>query len=239
MGVLFYGSNSALNKVIVPIVARNISSEDELTWIITDFSSGELPIIPGVTIHSITREEDLVKGLKAHLSGKSGFNGVVFADGTGGVRPVKLNSTAFVDEMFRLNAFSFFELVRVLTKERLLVEGASIVALSSVSSIRGLKSKTVYSASKAALDAAVRGMAAELAPKRIRVNSIQKGWVDVDMELDFIKDNMQLSGGSDFSEQPLGAIPAEEIGRLVCFLLSDQVTTMTGVNLLLDGGYCL
>jgi NAD(P)-dependent dehydrogenase (short-subunit alcohol dehydrogenase family) len=167
------------------------------------------------------------------------FDGVVYAGGKGGVRPLKLNSSEFVHSMFHGNVFTFFELVRLLLKKRLINEGASIVALSSVSSIKGLKSKSVYSASKAALDAAVRGMAAELADKKIRVNSIQKGWVSADMNLDFIQSNMALSENNDFSRQLLGVIEPKELARLVEFLLSDAVTTLTGTNLLLDGGYTL
>ena len=175
--------------------------------------------------------------INEHL--KNPFDGIVYAGGKGGVRPLKLNSAEFVQSMFHENVFTFFELVRLLLKKRLINEGASIVALSSVSSVKGLKSKSVYSASKAALDAAVRGMAAELADKKIRVNSIQKGWVSSDMNLDFIKSNMALSANNDLSKQLLGVIEPEELARLVQFLLSDAVTTLTGTNLLLDGGYTL
>lgn len=175
--------------------------------------------------------------LSDHL--KNPFDGIVYAGGKGGVRPLKLNSADFVQSMFHENVFTFFELIRLLLKQRLIKEGASIVALSSVSSVKGLKSKSVYSASKAALDAAVRGMAAELADKKIRVNSIQKGWVSSDMNLDFIQSNMALSADNDLSKQLLGVIEPEELARLVQFLLSDTVTTLTGTNLLLDGGYTL
>jgi NAD(P)-dependent dehydrogenase (short-subunit alcohol dehydrogenase family) len=170
---------------------------------------------------------------------KSPFDGIVYAGGKGGVRPLKMNGAEFVHSMFHENVFMFFELVRLLLKKRLINKGASIVALSSVSSIKGLKSKTVYSASKAALDAAVRGMAAELADKKIRVNSIQKGWVSSDMNLDFVQSNMALAEENDFNNQLLGEILPEELARLVQFLLSDAVRTLTGTNLLLDGGYTL
>jgi NAD(P)-dependent dehydrogenase (short-subunit alcohol dehydrogenase family) len=170
---------------------------------------------------------------------KHPFDGIVYAGGKGGVRPLKLNSPEFVHSMFHENVFTFFELVRLLLKKRLINKGASIVALSSVSSIKGLKSKTVYSASKAALDAAVRGMAAEMADKKIRVNSIQKGWVSSDMNLDFVQSNMALAEDNDFNNQLLGEIVPEELARLVQFLLSDAVRTLTGTNLLLDGGYTL
>jgi NAD(P)-dependent dehydrogenase (short-subunit alcohol dehydrogenase family) len=167
------------------------------------------------------------------------IDGVVFAGGIGGVRPAKLNSESFVLQMFERNVFAFLEIIRHLLKKRLINEGASILALSSVSSIKGLKSKSVYSASKAALDAAIRGIAAELSSKKIRVNSIQKGWVSSDMNLGFIKSNTAISESDDFSRQLLGAIEPEELANLVTFLLSDAVKTLTGQAIVLDGGYTL
>lgn len=167
------------------------------------------------------------------------FKGVVFGETKGGVRPVKMLKDNFIREMFEANVFSFFDLIRSLLKTKHLAQGSSVVALSSVSSVKGLKSKSVYSASKAALDAAVRGVAAELAPQGIRVNSILKGWVDADMSLDFIQSNMKLSNGSDYEQQLLGAIKPDEIANLVTFLLSDKVRSITGTNIIIDGGYTL
>jgi NAD(P)-dependent dehydrogenase (short-subunit alcohol dehydrogenase family) len=239
MEILFYGSGSTLNTDLAARLVQEIASEVSLTWIMTDTGSDELPHYPGITICNVASGENLQEGIRTKLSGQSAFKGVVFAEGIGGVRPAKLNTESFVEEMFRLNTFSFFELIGVLLKERLLAEGASVVCLSSVSSIRGLKSKTVYSASKAALDAAVRGMAAELAPKKIRVNSIQKGWVRSDMNLDFIQSNRAINSEDDYEKQVLGAIEPTEIANLMVFLLSDKVRTMTGTAILLDGGYTL
>jgi NAD(P)-dependent dehydrogenase (short-subunit alcohol dehydrogenase family) len=173
------------------------------------------------------------------LNDFSPFDGIVYAGGKGGVRPLKLNNDDFVQSMFHENVFTFFEIIRILLKKKLINEGASIVALSSVSSIKGLKSKTVYSSSKAALDAAIRGMASELSDRKIRVNSIQKGWVSSDMNLDFIQSNMAISENNDFAKQLLGVIEPEEIANLTSFLLSDDVKTLTGTNILLDGGYTL
>jgi NAD(P)-dependent dehydrogenase (short-subunit alcohol dehydrogenase family) len=167
------------------------------------------------------------------------WDGWVFAGGIGGVRPLKLNNQEFVLEMFQANVFSFIEWSRLLLSKRCFNVGSSIVALSSVSSIKGLKSKTIYSASKAALDAAVRGMAAELADKKIRVNSIQKGWVSSDMNLDFIQSNMALNRENDLDKQLLGPIEPIEVANLTVFLLSDLVKSITGTAILLDGGYTL
>ena len=76
------------------------------------------------------------------------FDGVIFGAGIGRVRPIKLNKIDFVKTMFDANVFSFIELMRHVVKRNFLNDGASIVGLSSVSSIKGLKSKEVYSALK-------------------------------------------------------------------------------------------
>jgi NAD(P)-dependent dehydrogenase (short-subunit alcohol dehydrogenase family) len=167
------------------------------------------------------------------------FNGFVYAAGIGGVRPLKLSKLGFINEMMNANLYSFIEMVRCITRKNSFEKGGSVVAISSVSSTRGLKSKTVYSATNAALDASIRGMATELSTKKIRINSILKGWVTSDMNLDFIANNMRLNKNADFQKQILGAIEPVEIANTVSFLLSDATKTITGTSLLLDGGYSL
>jgi len=237
--ILTIGPASPINKGIIENLLSDASRE--VTWLRVadekyseeaEFQSEKLQIL------SLKRGEELGPVLKT-LPKELQFSGIVYAEGIGGVRPAKLNNLDFIQEMFSANVFQFLELVRHCLKQKRIKAGASILTLSSVSSIKGLKSKSVYSASKAALDAAVRGIAAELAPQGIRVNSILKGWVDADMSLDFIESNMKLSSGSDFDQQLLGAISVEEISNLVEFMLSDKVQKITGTNLLIDGGYTL
>lgn len=232
--ILVFGGNSEIN---VCIVNSLIEAGAKVNFICSTASGLNNSDALSIIEHDFYQFETN-KEIESQLSSVQ-WDGVVYAGGKGGVRPVKLNSADFVYDMFQANVFTFFEWIRTLAKKRSLNAGASIVALSSVSSIKGLKSKSVYSASKAALDAAVRGMAAELADKKIRVNSIQKGWVSSDMKLDFIQSNMAINKDNDFDKQLLGAIEPSEIANLTVFLLSDKVKTLTGTNLLLDGGYTL
>ena len=127
----------------------------------------------------------------------------------------------------------------MLNKTRGLNTGASVVVMSSISSIRAMKAKMAFSASKAALDAVVRELALELADKGIRVNSIQKGAVDTDFEKDQIQTIDAIRGENIQSMQPLGLCKSIEVANLVAFLLSDEVKTMTGAAIVLDGGYTL
>ncbi len=188
---------------------------------------------------NIYNNQEIEKEIKQVSISFGAFDGLVFCAGKGGVRPLQLTKNNFVHDMMNANLYTFIEIVRCLTKKGSFNNGGSIVAISSVSSIKGLKSKISYSASKAALDAAVRGMAAELSDKKIRVNSILKGWVTSDMKLDFIQDNMELNKNEDFAKQILGVIEPIEIANTVCFLLSDATKTITGVSMLHDGGYSI
>ncbi|MGH1433672.1 MAG: SDR family NAD(P)-dependent oxidoreductase [Lewinella sp.] len=166
------------------------------------------------------------------------LQGVVFASGAGGVRPLSLSKPQRVREMFEANCACFIEVMRLLLRKKKLEEGASVVAISSISSILGLKSKLAYAVSKAALNAAVRNIAAELAPRRIRVNTILKGPMTIDYDLEHISNLTQL-GSEVKSKNALGDSTPDDLGNLVCFLISDMVQTMTGTEIKLDGGYSL
>lgn len=237
--ILFFGTNNEISiKIIENLIKQNanfifISQND-----ITDIN--DLKRIKKKYFVKDYYSVDKIKNIfNSELKDEKGFDGIIFGGGIGGVRPIKLNKVDFVKKMFDANVFSFIELMRHVVKRSFLNDGASIVGLSSISSVKGLKSKEVYSASKAALEAALRGCAAELSDRFIRVNSIQKGWVTSDMNLDFIKDNRSLNDDNDFNKQLLGPIEPQELANLVLFLLSDQVKTITGTSILLDGGYTL
>ena len=167
------------------------------------------------------------------------FDSLIYAAGIGGVRPLGMTTPNFVQQLMNANFFAFLECVRVVCKKQRFAAGGSVVAISSVSSIRGLKSKIAYTSSKSALDASIKGLAAELADRKIRVNSIQKGWVRADMQHGFIQDNMALNDNNDLAKQVLGIIESDELASLVNYLISDASKSITGTNILLDGGYTL
>lgn len=167
------------------------------------------------------------------------FDGVVFNIVHSDFRPLQFVKPELVNEIMNDNYGVFVEVVRSLKKCRGLTPGASIVAMSSISSVRAMKAKMAFCASKAALDAAVRCLAVELAPQGIRVNTIQKGTVDVDSQKSHILDVMAVRSeeATNDNVSPLGVVKAEEIAEMVAFLLSDAIKTMTGTTVVIDGGY--
>ena len=177
-----------------------------------------------------------IKGL---VEEKGSFDGVVFNVVHSDFRPLQFVKPELVRQIMNDNYSIFVEVVRSLKKSRGLNDGASIVAMSSISSTRAMKAKMAFCASKAALDAAVRCLAVELAPQGIRVNTIQKGAVDVDVEKNHIQDVMAIRSDevSNENHAPLGIVKADEIAEVVAFLLSDAVITITGTAIVIDGGY--
>ena len=167
------------------------------------------------------------------------FDGFVFTLMHSDFRPLQFVKPELVKEILNDNYSLFVEAMRILRKSRALKNGASVVALSSISSIRAMKAKMAFCSAKAALDAAVRCLAVELADKGIRVNSIQKGVVEADFEKGHIQDVASINDGAAEKDTPLGPSSAEEVANVVAFLLSDSTKTITGASIVIDGGYTL
>jgi 3-oxoacyl-[acyl-carrier protein] reductase len=112
----------------------------------------------------------------------------------------------------------------------------SVVCLSSVAAQMAGRGHANYVAAKGGLNAMVRSLAVELAPRGVRVNAVAPGVIVTRMSAR-IRD---LAG-----EQILGSIPLrrygepEEVARAVCFLASDEASYVTGAILNLSGGLFL
>ncbi len=116
-------------------------------------------------------------------------------------------------------------------------EGGNIINISSVVSTLTPATGSVYSATKAAVDAITKSLAAELGPRRIRVNSINPGMVQTE--------GWHSAGisGSDFHKQvlaetPLGRIGVpDDIANAAAFLASSESSWLTGETIVIAGGY--
>jgi NAD(P)-dependent dehydrogenase (short-subunit alcohol dehydrogenase family) len=139
--------------------------------------------------------------------------------------------------MFQTNYFSQVLFLQMLLKKKLINKGASIVFISSVSSLMGVHGTLLYASSKGAINSAVRVLASELAGQRIRVNAILPGIVRTDM---LSGTNIDEDSFTKQEEQyPLGLGTPEDVGHAVLFHLSDASRWLTGQCMILDGGMTL
>ena len=165
------------------------------------------------------------------------LDGLVHCAGISSRKPLNVLSKDGFSKVMDVNFYSFVELVKQCAKRKHINDGASIVVMSSISSIKGYKAKTEYCVSKAAVDAFVRCMALELADRKIRVNSVMAAAVNTPMAQRARETNSAV-GASSF-EAPLGITEPYEVANTILFLLSDATKTITGTSILIDGGACI
>jgi 3-oxoacyl-[acyl-carrier protein] reductase len=116
-------------------------------------------------------------------------------------------------------------------------KGGSVINISSIVGQMPLGNASVYSATKAAVDAITVSLSKELGPRRIRVNSLNPGMVETE--------GARAAGLSEgefrtHTEQqtPLGRIAQpEDIARAAVFFASEDSGWVTGQTLILAGGY--
>lgn len=182
----------------------------------------------------LSKTDDIADKVKDIIAKNGPINGLVHCAGISSRKPLNMLKRDGFNKLMDVNFFSFVELVKHFTKKGNFIEGGSIVVMSSISSIRGYKAKTEYCVSKASVDAFVRCMALELAPKRIRINSVMAAEVLTPLALK-ARELTQLAGGSEFNAL-LGPSEPYEVANTISFLLSDATRTITGTSILIDGG---
>lgn len=171
------------------------------------------------------------------ISENGKLDGFVHSAGVDSSRPLKMLKPDYVDEVMRINFYSFIEIVRCITKKGNFNEGMSIVGVSSVASLQGNQSKTVYCASKAAMDAAVRCMAKELSSKKIRVNTVMPGLIKTPIFDTFLDQGLDSEDAKNvMARQYLGVGETIDVANTIAFLLSNASKFVTGTSIAVDGG---
>lgn len=138
-------------------------------------------------------------------------------------------------KMFDLNVLALILMTQEAVKH-FNPAGGSIINISSVASTLALPTASVYSATKAAVDAVTKSLSKELGPRNIRVHAINPGLVETEgthtkgmVEGDFHDDVL--------AKTPLGRIGhPRDIAPAVVFLASDEASWITGETLLISGG---
>jgi 3-oxoacyl-[acyl-carrier protein] reductase len=118
-------------------------------------------------------------------------------------------------------------------------EGGAIVNISSVVATFSPPQTSVYSATKAAVDAITRGLAKELGPRKIRINSVNPGMVETEgtSSAGIVDAENAMRKGIE-AQTPLGRIgQPQDIAPAVVFLASSDAAWITGETLFISGGF--
>ena len=144
------------------------------------------------------------------------------------------------DFAFDLNVKSMFRVSRAFLPAMLENGGGSIVNTSSVASaMKGIPSRCIYSASKAAVTGLTKSIAADYVGQGVRCNAIAPGTVDTPSLGDRINaaDDPVQQRKDFIARQPMGRLgTAQEVANLVLFLASDESAFCTGQIYTVDGG---
>lgn len=170
------------------------------------------------------------------LSRKYGkFRGAVLCAGINEIAPISsVLSLEKNQKLFDINYFSSIQIAKgFLDKRANIGHGSSLVFLSSIAAIKGNRGIVAYSASKGAINSAVKSLAIEVANLGIRVNAILPGFLESEMTNKLYSKEFIEKTNEDY---PMGiGVPNDIVGPIV-FLLSEQSRWITGANIVVDGG---
>jgi len=169
---------------------------------------------------------------------KGRIDGLINCAGISTTLPLNSISTQKMEHFMQTNVIASVNITRHTVKSaNFSQEGGSVIFISSVMGVAGENGKTLYSMTKGALVAAVKSMAIELAPRKIRVNAISPGVVESPMSRSAVYSSDEESLNRIKSLHPLGLGRVEDVANACIFLLSDASAWITGTNLIVDGGY--
>jgi 3alpha(or 20beta)-hydroxysteroid dehydrogenase len=180
----------------------------------------------------VTKEEDWTRAVDAAVA-MGGLHGLINNAGIYQPRSLMDTSTELFERHFRINQLGCFLGMKAVVPAMQKAGGGSIVNISSVAGLRGSPHAIAYSTTKWALRGMTKAAAADLAKQGIRVNSVHPGPIDTEM----LKVRTPAENAERLTRVPMGRMgTADEVARLVLFLLSDDSRYITGAEVAIDGG---
>lgn len=180
-----------------------------------------------------------IEGIKKVTEALPPLDGIVHCAGIYRLVPVNYVNEEVVKEVIGINFISPLMVTQQLLSLKKVNKNASIVFISSIAgSMVSSPGGSIYSASKGAVNGLIKGMALDLAPRGIRVNTVAPGTIQTNIFEDSAVSKDQLK--EDVKRYPLKRYgKPEEVAYSVIYLLSDASAWITGSSMVIDGGFTL
>lgn len=183
----------------------------------------------------VSSDTDVKKCVENIIKKYGHINYLVANAGIGG-GPNKAHEVS-IDEwnkVIGVNQTGIFLMNKYVIKNMLENGGGAIVNTSSMYGLVGTTMSFAYSASKGAINQMTRSLALTYARDNIRVNAIAPGYVDTPILAEVPKDMKDAMA----NQLPIGRLGKDtEIANLICYLLSDEASFITGAIVPIDGGF--
>jgi NAD(P)-dependent dehydrogenase (short-subunit alcohol dehydrogenase family) len=228
----------------IGVATAKLFQKEGAQVIVTGQSAGNVAAVQkelgagALALQSDTSKLADIRKLMEQIRAKYGRIDIVFANaGIAKFVPLDQVDEAFYDSLFAVNVKGLYFTIQQAVP--LMPDGSAILLNASVVSQKGFPGGSVYAATKAAVRSFGRSLAADLLPRRIRVNTISPGPIDTPIlgkgglpqeEVNKLKDGMAQSVPMKRMGQ------AEDIAKGALFLCSDDAAYVLGVELFVDGG---
>ena len=183
----------------------------------------------------VSSDADVKKCVEDIIKKYGHINYLVANAGIGG-GPNKAHEVS-IDEwnkVIGVNQTGIFLMNKYVIKNMLENGGGAIVNTSSMYGLVGTTMSFAYSASKGAINQMTKSLALTYARDNIRVNAIAPGYVDTPILAEVPKDMKDAMA----NQLPIGRLGKDtEIANLICYLLSDEASFITGAIVPIDGGF--
>jgi enoyl-[acyl-carrier protein] reductase III len=235
--VFVTGGSRGIGKAIALRLARDGAARVGIGYFRSDSQAEET----ASELAALGAEPVLVRGniasekTVAQVEALGALDVLVHNAATGVIRPALETEDKHWDWTLGANARALLSLARAVVPS--MPAGASVVAISSLGAQFVLDNYTLVGTSKAALEALVRYLAVELAPRGIRVNAVSAGVVETGaLEYFENREEMLRMGVGN----PAGRIVTpEDVAGVVSFLCSPEAEMIRGQTVVVDGGFSL
>jgi NAD(P)-dependent dehydrogenase (short-subunit alcohol dehydrogenase family) len=239
--IIITGASSGIGQAVAKLASIRGANcvitarrKDELLKTAKDINSSNIEIFPADLTLEVDRKMMIDKTIKRF----GGIDVLVNAAGIIGTGNIENTTLPQWDQMMDINLRSLFHLTQ-LALPSLIVRKGNIVNVSSITGIRAFPNVLAYCVSKAGVDQFTHCAALELAPKGVRVNSINPGVVLTNLHRSsgMNEESYQAFLSHSKTTHPIGRVGnAEEVAELILFLASDRAGWITGASYSIDGG---
>lgn len=214
----------------ITVIANYNNSEKEAIDLKEEFEKKNIKI--EIIKADVSQKDECIK-LVNYVLNKYGKIDILINNA--GISKVQLIDEVTVkdwNEMINTNLYSAFCMCQLVIPGMIKRKKGNIINISSIWGIVGASQEILYSITKAGMDGLTKGLAKEVGPSNIRVNSIAPGCIDTDMNKELTKEDINQI----IDETPLERIgKPEDIAECVEWLIKDNFTT--GQVISINGGW--